>query len=162
VKTTKWFVSSILLIALSVVMIGQGAAQTQDPPDLTGTWRLNVEKSKFRKGTTIKPETLVIKCIGLAIEMYSVTDGKRYLQAFTADGQQKRIPMGPTGELLTTTQWKDRTLIIATQLMAYLPGIGKQELQSSKDRWRMSEDGKTLVDEEMGTKHFAWYEKSSP
>jgi hypothetical protein len=162
VKNTNRVVSSLLLVTLCIGVAGRVAAQAQDAPDFTGTWKLNMDKSKFRKGTTLEPETLVIKFTGLTIEMLSITASQKHLQTYTADARPKRIPAGPTGEMLTTTQWKDRALIISVHLSADLPGLGKQDLGSSKDRWRMSDDGKTLIDEHLGTKHFDVYDKTSP
>ena len=127
-KNTNRVVSSLLLVTLCVGMTGRVAAQAA--PDFTATWKLNMDKSKFRKGTTVQPETLVIKFTGITIEMLSITASQKHLQTYTADARREPVPAGPTGEMLTTTQWKDRALIISVRLYADLPGLGKQEMES--------------------------------
>src|SRR5579864_1791008 len=51
------FLSVLLLSVLPSVVLGQNART----PDLSGTWKLNPQRSKLLKGATLADESLVIK-----------------------------------------------------------------------------------------------------
>lgn len=102
-------------LAISLLMIVPAIAQTKQP-NLTGTWKMNAEKSKFEQGgpssITIKfdhkdsslSEALIVSTDGgdRTIETKYATDGKETSQQVIGDRQAQ-----------TSAKWEGQTLTIA-------------------------------------------------
>lgn len=125
------------------------SAQTSAPPDLTGTWALDVSKSKLAKHSTVQSETLVITCSGSSIVMRDTTDGKVETHSYTIDGKERPYAEVQGGENFTKAYWKKSTLVIENFARLKMPSapMDGSTLWSIKDRWTLSADGRTLTDE---------------
>lgn len=104
--------SLFLLVFLCNVAL---SAQDTSKPDLSGTWKLNLQKSKLSKTSHIDSEILVIKCSGLAIEMSYTTDGKESKHSYIADGKEKTTQEVQGGEIVAKARWKGAVLIVETE-----------------------------------------------
>lgn len=100
-------------------------AQSPVTPDLSGTWKVNLEKSKLPKGSTLQSETLIINCSGPTIQMHYTTDGKAWSQTYTADGKEKKISENQGGEIFVKARWKGphsrRRIIRAFEIARAVP-----------------------------------------
>lgn len=137
-------------------------AQSPVTPDLSGTWKLALEKSKLPKGSTLQSETLIINCSGPTIQMHYTTDGKAWSQTYTADGKEKKISENQGGEIFVKARWKGSILVIESYARLKLPGesqLSGSELFRYKDLWILSGDGRTLKVEADATNQVSVYDK---
>jgi hypothetical protein len=88
--------------------------EAQSKPNVSGTWKMNAEKSKFEKGG---PKTITIKFDhqdAKLIEAFSITNeqGERTLNfTYTLDGKEAAQEMG--GQAITTiAKWEGNALIL--------------------------------------------------
>ncbi len=131
-RPTQLLAVATLIASLCVLFV---AAQTK--PDLSGTWKLNREKSKFASGG---PDNLSIKvdhkepAFAEAWSM-STPDGERSFQAkYATDGKEtEQEVMGRTAK--TSAKWEGDALVIEWQ----------QEGRFFKRKITLSADGKTLT-----------------
>ncbi len=157
----KNLVTALLLFFTPVAML---LAQSLVTPDLSGTWKLNLEKSKLPKGSKIQSETLVISCSGPVIQMQYTTDGKAWSQTYTADGKEKKISENQGGEVFAKARWKGSILVIESYARLKLPEqsqLNGSELFRYTDRWILSGDGRALKVEADATKQISVYDKLS-
>ena len=80
----------LLSIALGATLCSIAAAQTATTPDLSGTWKLNLAKSKLDKHT-VASETITITSKDATIEFHYTTDGKEHAHAYIADGKERQL-----------------------------------------------------------------------
>jgi membrane-bound inhibitor of C-type lysozyme len=145
----------LLLLTFQVTLRAQA-------PDLSGTWKLNLEKSKLPKDSKIQSETIVITCSGANIEMHYVTDGRESMHNYTADGKEKVIVTNPGGETVAKARWKGSILTIETisrLKMPDQPGANGSEIMHDKETWELSPDGRLLTLKFADTKHPYVYDK---
>jgi hypothetical protein len=125
-------IRSLLAVGLSLVPVLSGHAQLQldsrsqhEPhPDLSGTWRLNPDKSDY--GDLQGPETRidVIEQHDGQIRESVTAEGRhrkqRYTLLFTTDGTPATLPEGTRmGTVLlrkVSAVWQDTTLIVTQKL----------------------------------------------
>ncbi|MEK7404821.1 MAG: hypothetical protein AAB225_06905 [Acidobacteriota bacterium] len=125
------YIALLGLLALSL-------AFAQSKPDLTGSWKVDNSKSNF--GALPPPQSLVNKIDHkdptLKITSITVGDsGERTFElAFTTDGKENTNSIGSI-EIKSKVRWEGRDL-----LMEHTAGE-----VTLKDKWTLSEDGKTLT-----------------
>ncbi|HMV86927.1 MAG TPA: hypothetical protein PLD20_15065 [Blastocatellia bacterium] len=132
-KSGRIIFLALLLATLATI---NAAAQTKQP-NLTGTWKMNAEKSKFEQGgpseITIKIEH---KDSTLTESLFLVTGGgDRTVEAkYTTDGKEStQEVMGATAQ--TSAKWEGDVLIIDW----------KVESAGFNRKITLSADGKTMT-----------------
>lgn len=133
----KQRVSSIITLAVTVCLLATFAAAQSKQPNLTGTWVMNAEKSKFEQGG---PTGITIKFdhkdAALNETMMLVTGGgDRTLDLkYTTDGKEATQDlMGATGQ--SVVKWEGDTLSIEWKI----------EGGSFNRKVTLSADGKTMT-----------------
>lgn len=155
------------VLAISLVLSATAHAQN-NVVDISGTWQLNIAKSKFPKVPKNfllrKLSTVAIICAADTIQMrYSF--GQRVItRTYMPDGKEKILYQGHGSETAVTTRWKKGVLIIETSGRAYMPydrWSHATELSQDTERWSLSPDGKTLTREESYPKSVSVFERAS-
>ena len=127
----------LLSIALGAAFSSPAPAQTAATPDLSGTWKLNLAKSKLDKHETITSETLVITSADSYVEFRHTIDGKDYPQRYITDGKERPIAevvgrqVSPHLNTMVKAEWQKSVLVI--------------EVMHRTLRWTLSSDGRTLT-----------------
>jgi hypothetical protein len=134
----KQKISVLIISALTVCLLTAIAAAQTKQPNLTGTWKMNPDKSTFERGG---PEGIVIKFdhkdSSLAETMMLVTGvGERTIDLkYTTDGKESAQAdlMGASGH--STVKWEGNALLI----------LWRVENMSFNRKVTLSEDGKTMT-----------------
>jgi len=151
----------LLSIALGAALASTAFAQTAVQPDLSGTWKLNLAKSKLDKHNTVASETITITSKDATIEFHYTTDGKDHTEIYIADGRERSAGNVKGVEIRATAGWKKSVLTIdrGPVMMGHTP----EEAAVSRvtDRWTLSADGRTLTLDSSGVdKHHVFvYDK---
>lgn len=130
----------LLTLALSATLTSAAPAQTAATPDLSGTWKLNLAKSKHDKHETLTSETLVITSADSSLEFRNTINGKDYPHRYITDGKERPIAevLGRqvSPYLITTmkAQWQKSVLVIEQSGILHLTFL-----------WSLSPDGKSLT-----------------
>ena len=137
----------LLSIALGAAFSSPALAQTAATPDLSGTWKLNLAKSKLDKHETITSETLVITSADSYVEFRHTIDGKDYPQRYITDGKERPIAevvgrqVSPHLNTMVKAEWQGSVLVIE---QIWRNGH-ESELMHHTLRWTLSSDGRTLT-----------------
>ena len=136
-------------LLLAVVLLSSAAsnALAQSHPDLSGTWKLNLEKSDY--GDLQGPETRtdVIEQNDGHISESVTAEGRhrkqQYTLNFATDGSQTTLPpgisMGPVAILGVSARWQGAALIVTQKLRFQgAPLVATYT-------YRLSNDGNTLI-----------------
>lgn len=153
----KDFLLALLLFNVNTILYAQNSA-----PNFSGTWRLNLEKSKLPKGTKVQSQTIAITCSGESIQMRYSTDGKESTEAYTTDGKERTINENQGGKVVVKAKWKGPVLIIETIARLKLPSdplFNGSEVIHNKERWKLSADGRILTVEQDEPRRVSIYEK---
>jgi len=133
------------LAAVAVLASLSAVAQSAAPPDLSGTWVLNLAKSKLEEHSFIVSSTIVITCSGTTIQIDDTTNGKKYQPwIYTTDGKEHFFAELPGGDEVAKATWKKSVLV--TRLI----GRKTKPPFDFTDRWTVSADGRTLTQESSG------------
>ena len=81
----------LLALALGAALCSAAFAQTAATPDFSGTWKLNLAKSKLDKHETITSEMLVIASADSSLEFRYTINGKDYTHRYITDGKERPI-----------------------------------------------------------------------
>ena len=81
----------LLTLALAAALVSTAFAQTTAQPDLSGTWKLNLAKSKLPKKVRIKPQTIRITTEDDAIQFHFSGDPKNRVYTFVPDGKVRTV-----------------------------------------------------------------------
>jgi hypothetical protein len=112
---------------------------------LSGTWELNVAKSKLEEHSFIISLTLVITCSGRTIQIDNTINGRKYHPwIYTTDGKEHFFAELPGGDEVAKTKWDGSVLV--TRLI----GRKTKPPFDYTDRWSVSTDGRTLTQESKG------------
>ena len=132
----------LLTIALSAALASTSFAQTATTPDFSGTWKLNLAKSKLDKHNKIKSQTITITTSGDTIQFHYATDPKDRLYTYVTDGKERPVGIWTESDDYRGVKatWENSVLVI--EEIIRIPG---QDLIQSIDRWSLSSDGKTLL-----------------
>lgn len=117
--------------------------------DLTGTWKLNVDKSDYGQVPPPSDETLTFAQTGPTFTLATTSDNDRgkevYTLPFASDGSETPTPKGVFADtatlqyLSTKGEWQGSTLVL-TQKILYQSNPG-----TLKSTFTLSPDGKTLT-----------------
>jgi len=145
------------LLAFGVPLAGENAA----PPDLSGTWVLNISKSTLAKDSTVKSQTVVIENKKAAISFHYKTDGKKSTETYTPDGQSRLVEDLSSGQLISKATWQGSTLVIESVLQIKIPNVtvSVSGLKPIVDKWSLDPDGRTLSHDEDSGKEVFVYDK---
>jgi len=134
-----------LTLALGAALASIALAQTATTPDLSGTWKLNLAKSKLDKHNTVASENITITSKDSTIEFHYTTDGKESTNRHVADGKERRLADVKVGYVVEKATWKKSVLVIETSGRADAStGVGGSQLWVTTDRWTLSGDGLSL------------------
>jgi hypothetical protein len=135
-QTTRLFSLALLTLALGLV-------QAQAKTDFSGTWKLNTGKSDF--GPIPAPDSLIetIAHQDPSMKLNVATKGGMqgdltYDVSYTTDGKECVNKVGDN-ELKSTLNWDGAALTVDTK-----GTFGGNDI-TLKDRWALSDDGKTLT-----------------
>jgi len=140
-------------IAFVLVLAMPAATQKSAAPDLSGTWVLNLSKSKEINRAVVLSEKLVVTCSGLNVTMHFTTDGRNVTNSYVADGKEHLYAQGHGGAVPITAYWKKSSLIVEYPVRwksADSPDDDAGEVSHVVNRWTLSADGHTLTDESEG------------
>jgi hypothetical protein len=147
----------LLPIFLAVLLTAPARAQRIATPDFSGTWKLNLTKSKLGKTSSANSESIVVTCSGQSIQIhYPMTNGVGYTRTFLIDGKEHPQGSMDTGSVhiqgYSKAEWKGSTLVI--QIRSHLddpehPTIIEPDVHAS-ERWSLSSDGRILTETDDG------------
>jgi hypothetical protein len=133
---------TIRLFSVALFTLALGLVQAQAKSDFSGTWKLNTTKSDF--GPLPAPDSLTEKIahadpsLKVNIAQTGGTGDRTYDVSYTTDGKECSNQVGDN-EFKSTLQWDADDLSISTK------GSFSGTDFTSKDRWNLSADGKTLT-----------------
>lgn len=128
---------------LAVFALFTAAAAFAAAPDFSGNWKLNGSKSDF--GQFPAPSSLTQKITHaepkLTVETNMSTDNgdMQFSANYTTDGKESTNQGFGGSEMKSTANWDGATLVIETK------GAFGDNAFSMKDKWSLSDDGKTLT-----------------
>src|SRR5579872_1481205 len=131
---------SLHRVVVPILCIAPFAALAQTPPDLSGVWEVNKEKTTFRGAP---PERMRVKIeqhgSNLSFTMRVVPKGVAPVQQtlnYTAPGESKNLMHG--APMTSHAEWSDTTLVVRS-----IAKMGDKELHLA-DRWNLAAGGKQL------------------
>src|SRR5690348_2924308 len=104
----------VVAFALTLVSAYTLYAQQSSQPDLSGTWTLNLQKSKLPKKTRPTTETLVITSSGTTITARYTIDSRQSSETYVPDGKEKVVREFQGGKLFSRAKWRGPVLITET------------------------------------------------
>jgi len=135
--------STTRLFSLAFLTVALGLVQAQAKSDFSGTWKLNVAKSDF--GPVPAPdsltETITHQDPSLKLNVASkggMQGDMTYDVVYTTDGKECVNKVGDN-ELKSMLNWDGNALAVDTK-----GSFGGNDI-TLKDRWALSDDGKTLT-----------------
>lgn len=130
----------LALSAIAGLMLGMGQAQAK--PNLSGNWKLNVEKSEF--GPIPAPSSMTVKIkhdepkITMSVTQSGAQGDMSYDANYTTDGKESTNTIGPM-DAKSKAHWEGDDLVVETKIDA-----GGSEIVI-KGKYTLSEDGKTIT-----------------
>jgi hypothetical protein len=161
----------LLSIALSAAFSSPAPAQTAATPDLSGTWKLNLAKSKLPKKLPTKAETIRITTDGDAIQFHFSGDPKNRVYTFVPDGKvrtvylvegKRRLGWGEDPVELVKARWEKSFLVIEYDVKSGLDPADPVDSMApwpASLYWSVSIDGKTLTEKYDGSNWIRVYDK---
>jgi hypothetical protein len=133
----------LLTLALGAAVCSIAPAQTAATPDLSGTWKLNLAKSKLDKHNKIKSQTITITITtsGDTIQFHYATDPKDLLYTYVSDGKERPLGIWTENEDSSVKATWENSVLVLDQAV----GPPGQLRIHSIDRWSLAADGKTLL-----------------
>lgn len=119
------------------------------PPDLSGKWVMNKEKSNFRLGpdgpTPDFTVTIEQTAEAIKVKQHMSSDRGDFDRDFTLtpDGQSREMPWFMNRPAKVTVKWDQAVLLV--QAVQELQGGQMEGTMTTNDRWELSADGKTLT-----------------
>jgi hypothetical protein len=135
------------LALILIVVSTTASAQDKVVPNLSGTWKMNLAKSKLPKGSKVQSGILVVKQDGLQIEFHFDIDGNQSVHRYTADKKERVIREVPQsgGKIVEKAYWKGAALVTESKIVFNMSSpIG--EMMPTKDSWTVSSDGLVLTE----------------
>ena len=137
----------LIAISLAILLAFSALAQTATPPDLSGSWVLNLAKSKLGKHATIGSETIVITCPNSTIQFHNTTDGKESTVIYIPDGKEHIVKQISDSQIFSKAQWKKSVLVTESGGRIVGGAASGVEPINIKSRWTLSADGRVLTQE---------------
>lgn len=156
--------ASLLSVLLSLCLSGAAAPARDDRkkgakthPDLSGTWVLDLKKSRWEGRKTARarsPVRLVIRRSGTEVRVTrtALVNGEEHTTELTyyADGRGEKNPFPHTGDRLklsgtveSAARWEDGRLVIrGTKLLRARGDLNRIDFT---EEWELSADGMTLT-----------------
>jgi hypothetical protein len=139
--------SRMLAIAGLAFLLAVPTQAQSEPahPDLSGTWDLDIAKSKFPKKFSPDAETVVITCGATSVEITVSARGMQDMETFIPDGKLRILNTGSGGPVKSRAQWK-KSVLVTDMSGRHLPGGGiLYDFLATKQRWSLSPDGHVLI-----------------
>lgn len=130
------------LSAAMLLTAALGVVQAQAKPNLSGTWKVDVSKSDF--GPLPAPDSQTEKIshedpdVKVAVASSGQMGDLNYDLHYTTDGKETTNTVAGN-EMKSTAKWDGEELVVDTT------GNFNGTDFTAKDRWTLSEDGKTLT-----------------
>lgn len=122
-------ISFLALLFASAVIL---AAQTDQANPFTGTWKLNVAKSKFSPGPAPKSETVTI------------ADGKVSVEEVTADDKTVNWSYAPSGDTAVPIEGMENSTVIEKRSGNKVDHTWKMGSGAETGHGVVSKNGKTM------------------
>jgi hypothetical protein len=139
----------ILSIAgLAILMAVPAFAQDPAPPDLSGTWTLNLAKSEAQKGAALRLQSVEIESGQLDVVMTETADGKETVSTYITDGKAAPIAQVAGGNIVAKAYWKKSTLVTEIFGAPKRPNTSASSSElmiHTTQRWTLSNSGRTLT-----------------
>ena len=142
----------LLLLSFAIVCIlASGALAQNSVPDFSGTWVLDLSKSKLAKHATPDAETLIIAASDSSIRIDISFSGGKETHNWIPDGKEHlRIELRDrsyAGQLFEKAHWAKGVLITELISRVSMPGqaVDGFEPIHSTERWSLSSDKTTLT-----------------
>lgn len=164
----------LVILGAAILLAASAFAQESTPPDLTGTWTLNLTKSKAAKGQTLHAARVEIESGGSDVSITETIDGKDTTNAYFTDGKATPIARVRGGQIMAKAYWKKSKLVIETfgvqsapnpsaapaiPRTVEAPSADSATYTNSVERWSVSPDGSTLTREFENPKQTFVYDK---
>jgi hypothetical protein len=136
----------LAVACLALILSLPCAAQDSTQPDISGTWILNVAKSKIDKRFPITSQTVVITYSLPTIHFHYTTNGKDLDIAFTVDGKDHTSPNPafPNAVTVLRANWKKSAFV--TDNLSRMGPLGNTITSFVlEEHWTLSEDGRVLT-----------------
>jgi hypothetical protein len=133
---------AVRLLPLLALIVTFGLIAAQAKPNLSGTWKANVTKSDFGPMPAPDSDTRKIDHQDPKLKVNVATSGGmgdlNYEANYTTDGQESTNHVMDS-DFKSVAKWDGDDLVIDTK------GSFNGTDFTAKDRWSLSEDGKTLT-----------------
>lgn len=137
-RNISWIACAISAIAIVSACATRLAAQATEAGPFTGTWKLNIAKSKFNPGPAPKSQTVTI-----------APDGKISVEGIESDGKSTSWSFTPSGDTAVPVEGLENTTVIEKRtgnVLEFTWNGGKV-----KGRSVLSNHGKTATYTQTGT-----------
>jgi hypothetical protein len=156
----------LILLGASASAMGQAGAAH---PDLSGTWILNVAKSKFPKQVSPGAQTIYIDCMGSTILMNVSGNSNGHWDKFITDGAEHVIAetsgkvVESGGDSLVHVAYWDKSSLMTKSVLLDVTDAGVGFPMSTKtERWTLSKDGARLSREQDDLIHLVYDKTFAP
>jgi hypothetical protein len=141
-----------MLVAVAIVLTAPVSAQTSAPPDISGTWRLNLGKSKLKTARKIKSQMLMVVSSDSIVEVRMTTNGTVSTRTYAVDGNEHFLEDTANApyhfRTYHTTKWESDALVIRLRMTVETsdaPMVGGAEGDHFTESWSLSPDGRALT-----------------
>ena len=153
----------VAAVAFGLILSLPCSAQDAGPSILTGTWVLNLAKSKVDKRFPITSQTIVITYTAPTIEFHYTTNGKNLTIAFSVDDKEHMSPNPafPNAMTILKATWKKSTLVTDNRSRMGSPGNWIVSVVLT-EHWTVSPDGRVLTkrtESELDSDHLYIFDK---
>jgi hypothetical protein len=149
----KWAIITVIVLCFPAAF---ALSQKQAPVDLSGTWRLNRDKSKTVASDSARSDIVTISCAGSTVRI-DFPHGSETSYTFIADGKERHATTDPALPRYLKASWKKGSLVTETIVRVTVPY--PWEPVHTKDRWTLSSDGRVLSREIDDPKRILVYDK---
>jgi len=150
----RWLISFFLAVTLAAPVL----AQDSTTPDISGTWKLNLAKSKPPNPLPSGSQTLTIVCSGDTVQFQFTISGETENKEYATDGLQHDHQVIRDRRLVSEAYWTPSTLETEDLVFSEVDG---QRLVDRKDSWKVSTDGRTLTRESHDSQTVSIYERKA-
>jgi len=128
-------------------------AQSAPAPNLSGTYKLNLAKSRQAAGIKIKPETLIVTTSRSIVEFRYTANGENpTTRKYVVDGDEhflQELVSSPNHfRSYYTSKWKGGALVTQIRMRmetSDTPRVGETEGDHVTERWSLSPDHRVLT-----------------
>jgi hypothetical protein len=148
-------IAAMLVVATPVLArlaVPTFAAQPTTTPDISGTWKLNLAKSKMAKSMKIESETVVVTSSGSIVEFRFTTNGKPKTYTYSVDGVEHFLDQTVSTPIYSrmyyTTKWEGAALVTQYRTRietSQVPMVGEAEGDRFMERWSLSPNRRVLT-----------------